>query len=103
MEMRFESMLRNHSMSYHLERITMAHDRAWTAYNPKSYDGRVILFAAKRQPFGICVDPMMGWGGLLAGEVQIRVIPGFRQTILDEPNVQHLAVELNSALAASEP
>jgi thioesterase domain-containing protein len=90
-------------MSYQLEKITMAHDRAWTAYNPKPYDGKVILFAAKRQAFGIYNDPMTGWGGLLTGEVQTRVIPGFRQTILDEPNVQHLATELNSALAACEP
>lgn len=108
-EMLLESSLRRwhghipiHSVTYQLERLAMAHDRAGAAYIPKPYDGKVIQLYAKRQPFGLRMDPMLGWAGLFSGEFQVQEVPGFRQTMLDEPNVETLASAVTNALGACE-
>lgn len=88
----------NHSLTYHLERLAAAHDHAWAAYEPKPYDGKVTLFFAKQQPFGICPDPTLGWRSLLTGDFQTIEVPGFRQNMLDEPNVDMLANALLETL-----
>ena len=94
--------VRRHSMTYQLERLAMAHDRAWAAYDPRSYDGRVILLYAKRQPLGILVQPTLGWAGLLTGDIEVMEVPGFRQNMLDEPNVAVIATVLLDALRACD-
>jgi acyl transferase domain-containing protein/thioesterase domain-containing protein len=99
---RWHRKLRNHSMTYHLERLAVAHDAAWAAYEPTPYSGKIIQFYAKRQPLGIDPDPTLGWDGLLNGDFQIKEVPGFRQNMLDEPNVEILASELIDALGACE-
>ncbi len=108
-EMLLESSLRRwhghnpiHSVTYQLERLAMAHDRAGAAYIPKPYDGKVIQLYAKRQPFGLRIDPMLGWAGLFNGEYRVQEVPGFRQTMLDEPNVETLASAVTTALGACE-
>ena len=80
----------------------MAHDRAGDAYIPKPYDGKAIQLYAKRQPFGLRIDPMLGWAELFNGEFGVQEIPGFRQTMLDEPNVETLASAVTNALRACE-
>jgi thioesterase domain-containing protein len=89
-----------HSTAYRLERLAAAHDQAWAAYEPSPYGGRVLLLAARRQPLGILPDPLLGWGGLLTGDLRVREIPGFRQTLLDEPDVALLASEVAEGLGA---
>lgn len=89
-------------MTYHLERLALAHDAAWADYEPKPYSGRVIQFYAKRQPLGIDPDPTLGWKELLTGDFRVKEVPGFRQNMLDEPHVEILASELMDALRASE-
>lgn len=89
---------RAHSLVYHLEKLAEANDRAWASYKPLPYEGRVLFFSAENQPRGVIPDPMLGWGGLLTGRVERHVIPGFRQTMLDEPNVRVLAGLLKTAL-----
>jgi phthiocerol/phenolphthiocerol synthesis type-I polyketide synthase E len=83
--------IRNHSLVYHLERIAAANDRAWSLYRPKPYDGKVLFLRARKQPLGLMPDPMLGWSGLLTGELHIHEVPGFRQNMLDEPNVPEVA------------
>ncbi len=89
---------KEHSLVYHLERLAEANDRAWAAYKPSAYDGRVLFFSAENQPPGIIPDDMLGWTGLLTGHVDTLKIPGFRQTMLDEPNVRQLAAVLKTEL-----
>ena len=89
---------RSRSMTYHLERLAMAHDRAWSAYRPEPYDGKVLYLSARRQPLGIRPDPMLGWKGLLTGECRFQEVPGFRQSMLDEPHVATLASVVRGAL-----
>lgn len=83
--------IKKHSLVYHLEQIADANDRAWGRYRPKPYDGKVIFLRARKQPLGLVPDPMLGWGGLLTGELYIHEVPGFRQNMLDEPNVPEIA------------
>jgi len=80
-----------HSLVYHLEQLAMANDRAWAHYRPRPYDGKVIFLRARRQPRGIAPDPLLGWGGVLTGEVHVHEVPGFRQNMLDEPYVPEIA------------
>jgi amino acid adenylation domain-containing protein len=108
-EMRLESVLgrwprriSKHSMTYQLERLATAHDRAGAAYKPSHYDGKVIQLYAKRQPFGLPTDPALGWRGLFNGEFRVQEVPGFRQTMLDEANVATLASVITNSLRACE-
>jgi thioesterase domain-containing protein len=83
--------IRKHSLVYHLEKIAAANDRAWARYRPKPYNGKVIFMRAQKQPLGLIPDPLLGWNGLLTGELHIHEVPGFRQNMLDEPNVPEVA------------
>ncbi|MHB8139314.1 MAG: type I polyketide synthase [Smithellaceae bacterium] len=83
--------IRKHSLVYHLEQIADANDRAWARYRPKPYDGKVIFLRARKQPMGLIPDPLLGWHGLLTGELLVHEVPGFRQNMLDEPNVTEVA------------
>ncbi len=92
----------HHSLTYHLENLARAYDRAWDAYQPKPYEGRVLQICASRQPLGIQPDPSLGWSKLLTGEFTIHNIPGFRQNLLDEPAVDSLAAAIQQALDECE-
>jgi phthiocerol/phenolphthiocerol synthesis type-I polyketide synthase E len=83
--------VRKHSLVYHLEKIAAANDRAWLRYRPKPYDGEVLFLRARKQPLGLIPDPMLGWADLLTGEIHVHEVPGFRQNMLDEPNVPEVA------------
>jgi len=83
--------IKEHSLVYHLENIADANDRAWARYRPKPYDGKTLFLRARRQPAGLIPDPMLGWSGLLTGELHMYEVPEFRQNMLDEPNVQEIA------------
>ena len=83
--------VREHSLVYHLEKIAAANDRAWLRYRPKPYDGKVLFLRASKQPLGLVPDPMLGWNGLLTGELIVHKVPGFRQNMLDEPYVPEVA------------
>ncbi len=96
------------SEAHRLQRLAEAHDRAWAAYSPRPYDGRVLLVRAAKQPLGIEPDPLLGWAGLLTGALTVRQAPGCRQNMLDEPRVAAVAAALLEALedcdrAAVEP
>ena len=80
-----------HSLVYHLEQIARANDRAWEHYRPKPYTGKVVFLRARRQPRGLMPDPMLGWKDFLTGEFHVHEVPGFRQTMLDEPHVLEMA------------
>ena len=99
---KFGRPVEKHSMTYNLEYLAKAHDLAWAAYKPKPYDGMVILFYAARQPKGIQPDPTLGWNGLFTGSFRTIEVPGFRQNMLDEPNVGVLAGKLLAELYACE-
>jgi thioesterase domain-containing protein/acyl carrier protein len=94
--------MKQHSLIYQLEHLGATHDRAWLAYEPKPYDGKVLLIRAQRQSLGICSDPALGWGGLLTGDVQMIETPGFRQNMMDEPNIGSIAEAMTDSMHECE-
>jgi amino acid adenylation domain-containing protein len=73
-------------------------------YVPGVYPGKLTLFRASTQPVGIYPDPLLGWGGLASGGLEIHEVPGFHGSIVAEPRVRFLAEVLRTCLdSAQEP
>jgi amino acid adenylation domain-containing protein len=72
--------------------------QALRRYRPSPYPGRVALIRARSQPLFRWHEPLMGWSGLLTGEVDLRVVPGTHDGMLAEPCVITLAQELGDCL-----
>jgi thioesterase domain-containing protein len=76
--------------------------RAYRAYTPRPYPGRVTLFRARVQPLLGGHRPDLGWGELAGGGVEVHVIPGNHVTLLREPGVRALAASLSAALGRAQ-
>jgi amino acid adenylation domain-containing protein len=72
--------------------------RAYRAYEPREYSGRVTLFRARVRDPGCPADPAPEWKHWCRGGVEIRDIPGGHVSLMIEPNVATLARELRDAL-----
>jgi thioesterase domain-containing protein/acyl carrier protein len=59
------------------------------------YLGRVTLFQASAR---VTKDPMLSWGKVAAGGVEVHVVPSNHSDILYEPNVRGLAEKLRVCL-----
>ncbi|MDB6033840.1 MAG: amino acid adenylation protein [Verrucomicrobiales bacterium] len=70
------------------------HVRALAKYKPKPFGGRVTLFRSPVHLLFCSFDPEYGWGDLALGGVDVRIIPGVHETIMEEPNVRVLAREM---------
>ncbi|HEU5396072.1 MAG TPA: alpha/beta fold hydrolase, partial [Verrucomicrobiae bacterium] len=66
-------------------------------FHPKYYDGRVHLFRSPGHPMLCSFAPDYGWGPL-AHAVDICIVPGVHEKILEEPCVRSLAKELKAEL-----
>jgi thioesterase domain-containing protein len=82
---------------YHLMELEL---HAMSRYSPAPYAGPVTLFRVRGMSLFHATDPEMGWGHL-AGSVEIRMIEGGHNTILEQPYVQSLAEQLTAGLAAA--
>ena len=74
---------------------------AWPPFDPIPYFGRMTIYRAENQPdwFGIRTgDVTLGWGRLMRGDVEIRVIPGSHLNLIHRPNVEYLARSLSVSL-----
>jgi len=69
---------------------------------PQVYEGQAILFRASEQmapewwfdPH----DPLLGWGGLITGGLEIQELPGHHMNVFNEPYVRVLAEKLQACL-----
>ena len=68
-------------------------------YTPRPYAGSATLFRARDTPAFI-QDPTLGWSELVE-HLQIREVPGDHDTLLKEPHVAALALELKTCLEAA--
>ena len=67
----------------------------------KHYPGRITLFRAAIQPKGVRYahdDPTNGWGAIAQGGVEVISVPGDHLTMLEPPNLPHLANALRACL-----
>ena len=72
--------------------------RAYRAYEPREYPGRVTLFRARVRDPGCPADPAPEWIHWCRGGVEVRDVPGGHVSLMIEPNVATLARELRDAL-----
>ncbi len=75
-----------------------AHYQAILDYWPRPYSGTVTLFRAQAQALSRAADPDKGWRRLALGGVDIREFRGSHHTVLSEPYVGELALELQLKL-----
>jgi thioesterase domain-containing protein len=79
--------------------------RAYRAYEPRPYPGRITLFRAMTRDPGCPADPAPDWQCRAGEGVQVIDVPGGHMSILVEPNAAVLAERLREALlrAATVP
>jgi amino acid adenylation domain-containing protein/FkbH-like protein len=75
------------------------HILALVNYHAKPYAGRVHLFRSAKHPLLCSFDSSYGWGHLARRGVEVTIVPGAHEKILEEPCVQVLAKKLKRHLA----
>ncbi len=65
----------------------------------RRFGGRLVLFRAEKQPLGIYPDPKLGWGAVVADNIEVYEIPGHHTSIIYEPRVHILAEKLSQILS----
>lgn len=86
----------------HLQRIEDANRQAIHNYKPQVYPGRLTLLRALERPTRKYFDPLLGWGELVAGGVEIVEVPGHHKTLILEPRVRILAQKLRECIDKAE-
>ncbi|MGI8964765.1 MAG: thioesterase domain-containing protein, partial [Limisphaerales bacterium] len=79
------------------KRYAEMHWKAFASYFPKKYPGRLTLFRT-RQPRLFSFNPEVIWNRLALEGVQVELVPGRHDQILEEPYVQALAEALKNSL-----
>ncbi len=78
-------------------KLWRTHIGALLEYHPDTYTGPVQLFRSPGHPMLCSFDADYGWGALAQG-VDISIVPGVHEKILEEPCVRSLAKELQTRL-----
>lgn len=73
------------------------HWEALTHYHPKPYGGEITLFRAKKQGLSN-FNHTLSWDALAGDRVNVTVIPGTHESMLQEPSVQIVAAKLRALL-----
>lgn len=66
-------------------------EAAADAFAPGLVAGRMLLFRSSEEPAGRFLDPQMGWGPHVAGDIAVTVIPGSHFGIFQAPAVVDMA------------
>jgi len=77
--------------------VKEANDDANMEYDPKPYDGRVVVIRPKCYFVGQDSKDF-GWGGVARRDLQVRELPVYPKAILAEPFCRQLAETMNAAL-----
>lgn len=72
--------------------------RAALRYQAPASDVRVTLFRARDRNVVATRDPLLGWGPLAAGGVEVHEVPGQHHTMTEPPHVHELAATLQECL-----
>jgi amino acid adenylation domain-containing protein len=86
----------------HCRKLWEVHVRALMEHHTKPFDGHVTLFRTRGHQFICSYDPQYGWGELVRGGVTVKIIPGAHESILEEPHVQTMAMQLKTCLMAAQ-
>jgi thioesterase domain-containing protein len=72
--------------------------RAFREYVPKPFPGKVTLLRARTRPLFQSSPEDMGWGKWASGGVDVKLVPGHHESILEEPSARVLAEHLRTAM-----
>jgi thioesterase domain-containing protein len=78
--------------------VLYAYMQASDVYQPRPYMGRLTLFRAQDPDDGCEHAQDRGWGELAQGGLEIHDVPGFHESIFQEPYVEALAQQLQICL-----
>jgi aspartate racemase len=78
--------------------VEEANRQAVRNYLPQVYPGRVTLFRSIERPTRKYYEPLLGWGELASGGVEVVEVPGHHKTMILEPYVRFLAEKLRACL-----
>jgi oxalate---CoA ligase len=85
----------------HIEIISV-NTQALSKYSFPVYPGRVVLLRTEDQSrfnaTGLEYDPLLGWGDIVTGSLEIQYIPGAHLSIFNEPYVEVLAEKFQDCL-----
>jgi thioesterase domain-containing protein len=87
------------SYSPEQQKVWEAHIRALVDYRPGVFGGKARLFRSPGHPLWCSFDPDYGWRDYLTGNLEVTVVPGAHEKILEEPCVRTVAAALNAALS----
>jgi hypothetical protein len=79
------------------EFIEDINDRAFLAYKPTVYPGKMTICKPRRN-YSFLRDPFNGWGEIAAGGLEIIELPSDPGGIFIEPYVQNLAEKLRAQI-----
>jgi amino acid adenylation domain-containing protein len=82
--------------------FAQVHFDALVHYVPRSYAGKVTLFRVRQQPV-FRWNPEVIWGMFAKGGVDVKIIPGTHEKILESPCVEVLARKLSKSLLQVQP
>lgn len=71
--------------------------RAQNKFTPKPYSGKITLFRASIQPYGLAPDPHLGWDEYV-DSIEVCEVIGHHTSIVAEPYVRGLVEKLNGYL-----
>ena len=83
-------------------RLWEAHIRALCAHRTGRFDGPVRLFRTDVHQRYCSFDPDCGWREFLPNGVEVSIVPGAHESILEEPHVAALGAALRDGLAAAQ-
>jgi amino acid adenylation domain-containing protein len=82
-----------------LFRVFEAHVEAYRHYQPAPQPGRFVLVCAEDRRDAKGLDPLDGWREQRTSEWDVRLAPGTHFSIVEPPNVDHLARLVDEELA----
>jgi aspartate racemase len=87
---------------YYLKVVEQANLKAFRNYQPRSYDGRLVLFVAEDRNVMSDDDPRLAWSYFASRGVEVYSIPGEDSGLmLTEPHVRQVADQLDACLKNS--
>jgi amino acid adenylation domain-containing protein len=84
-------------------RVWRTHLEAIARYHPQPYRGTVTLFRTPVHLLYCSYAADYGWADLALGGLDIQVIPGAHETIMEEPGVKRLAEAFRRQLKGKQP
>lgn len=78
----------------HYVEVINVQTQAWRRYVTKPYSGAITVFRSEESRLRHAGEPDLGWGQFTQTKPEVIDIPGDHISLLDEPNVAHLATEL---------